>query len=73
MRHVAQLHKARLAVETGADTGSVLSSFIPALHFSRKTPVEAALTGWTAQRLERAMEKLAEAIYETRRLARPAR
>jgi DNA polymerase-3 subunit delta len=71
LRHVAQLHKARLAVETGADTGSVLSSFIPPLHFSRRTPVEAALKGWTAQRLERAMENLAEAIYETRRLRAP--
>ncbi len=71
LRHVVQLHKARLALEAGGDARSALSSFIPPLHFSRQTPVETALRGWTGQRLERAMESLADAAKEARRLRAP--
>jgi DNA polymerase-3 subunit delta len=71
LRHVVSLHKARLAIEAGEDPGAALGSFIPPLHFSRKTPVEMALKSWTAQRLARAMQNLAEAAYEARQLRAP--
>ena len=43
---------------------SALRSFIPPVHFRRKPLVEAALKAWTAPRLARAMEQLAEAAFE---------
>jgi DNA polymerase-3 subunit delta len=61
-RHVATLHKARLA-----DTS--VERMIPPVHFSRKAAVDAALRSWTAPRLERAMAQLAEAAFEVRRNA----
>ena len=72
LRHVIQLHRARLAVEAGDGAEDALSSFIPPVHFSRKPLVEAALRSWTVQRLTRAMANLAEAAYEIRRLRTPA-
>ena len=71
LRHVIQLHRARVAYDAG-DTDSAVSSFIPPLHFSRRPLVEAALKNWTALRLTRAMENLAEATYEIRQLRTPA-
>jgi DNA polymerase-3 subunit delta len=71
LRHVMQLHKARLAVDAGEEPGAAIGGFIPPLHFSRRSPVEAALRNWTTQRLERAMENLAEAAHEIRRLRTP--
>ena len=68
-RQVAQLHKARLAIEAGASLDQALFEFRPPLHFSRKAAVEAALKAWTASRLERAMAQLAEAALEARRQA----
>jgi DNA polymerase-3 subunit delta len=53
LRQVAQLHKARLAVEDGASVS--------------KAAVESALKIWTSTRLERAMSQIAEATLETRR------
>jgi DNA polymerase-3 subunit delta len=67
LRHVAQLHKARLAIEAGERTEAALYSFIPPVHFSRKPLVESALTAWTSARLARAMELLAEALLNVRR------
>ena len=67
LRHVAQLHKARLAVEEGASIDEAAGGFQPFLHFSRKGAVEAALRTWTSGRLERAMAQLAEAALEARR------
>ncbi len=43
---------------------------MPGLHFRRKTSVEAALSAWTAARLESVMAQFAEASLEARR--RPA-
>lgn len=71
LRHVIQLHRARLTAD-GGGTDEALSSFIPPLHFGRKPSVEAALKRWTTPRLTRAMENLAEAAYEIRRLRVPA-
>ncbi len=67
LRQVAQLHKARLAVEEGASVNDAAGGIQPFLHFSRKGAVEAALRTWTSARLERAMAQLAEAALEARR------
>lgn len=67
LRQVAQLHRARLAVEDGASLGEAVDSIQPFVHFSRKGAVETALRTWTAARLERAMAQLAEAALEARR------
>ena len=67
LRQVAQLHKARLAVEDGASVGEAAGGIQPFVHFSRKAAVEAALRTWTSARLERAMAQLADAALEARR------
>ncbi len=66
-RQVAQLHKARLAVEEGASVNEAAGGIQPFVHFSRKAAVEAALRTWTSARLERAMAQLADAALESRR------
>jgi DNA polymerase-3 subunit delta len=65
LRYVSQLHKARLAFEDG--TPDAMRAFIPPIHFRRQSTVEAALRSWTAPRLGRAMEQLAEAALNVRR------
>ena len=70
LRQVAQLHRARLAVEGGASIGEAMASAMAGLHFRRKSLVEAAVSAWTAARLELIMTRLAEASLETRQ--RPA-
>jgi DNA polymerase-3 subunit delta len=67
VRQVAQLHKARLAIEEGASVSEAGAKLVPPVHFSRKPLVEAALRMWTATRLGRVMAQLAEAAYEARR------
>jgi DNA polymerase III subunit delta len=67
LRHVAQLHKARLAVEDGAPVGAAAEAVAPFVRFDRKAAIEAALRTWTAARLARAMTQLADATLETRR------
>ena len=67
LRQVAQLHRARLAVEEGASVTEAAGGMQPFVHFSRKQAVEAALKNWTSPRLERAMTQLADALLETRR------
>jgi DNA polymerase III subunit delta len=69
LRQVAQLHRARLAVEEGASVSEAAGSIQPFVHFSRKAAVEAALKSWTAARLERAMAQLADAALEARKQA----
>src|SRR5207253_1809732 len=68
VRQVAQLHKARLAIDGGASLDQVMSEARPPVHFTRRTLVEAALKSWSCARLERAMAQLADAALETRRL-----
>jgi DNA polymerase-3 subunit delta len=70
LRQVAQLHRARLAVEGGASVGEAVGAAMPGLHFRRKPLVEKAVSAWSAGRLERIMARLAEASLETRQ--RPA-
>ena len=67
LRHITQLHKARLAIEAGERTETALSGFIPPLHFSRRPLVEAALGAWTSSSLARAMEQLSETALNARR------
>jgi DNA polymerase III subunit delta len=67
LRQVAQLHRARLAVDEGASVGQAMEGIQPFVHFSRKAAVETALRNWTSARLERAMTQLAEAALETRK------
>jgi DNA polymerase-3 subunit delta len=67
LRQVAQLHKARLAVEDGVPVSEAAGGIQPFVHFSRKAAIEAALNIWTSVRLGRAMTQLADAALETRR------
>jgi DNA polymerase III subunit delta len=69
LRQVAQLHRARLAIEGGASLEAAIAGIQP-LHFSRKAAVETVLRIWTAARLERTMAQLADAALDARK--RPA-
>ena len=62
-RQIGILHRARLAVEEGGGPPPEIAY----VHFSRKAAVEAALKAWTAARLGRAMQQVAEAQLESRR------
>jgi len=66
LRHIAQLHKARLAIDAGASLEGAMGGIQP-LHFSREEAVEAALKIWPAARLERAMAQLADAALDARK------
>jgi len=68
-RHAAQLHKARLALEDGRSESDALDGGFPRLHFSRRTPVEAALRNLSSERLLRIITLLADAALEMRRQA----
>jgi DNA polymerase-3 subunit delta len=69
LRQVAQLHRARLAIEDGANIDEVMKSTMR-VHFRRERLVKSALSAWTSQGLERIMTRLAEASLDTRQ--RPA-
>jgi DNA polymerase III subunit delta len=64
-RHVAQLHKWRLAIEDGSPFS--LDAVQPPLHFRRKDLIGAALKTWSAARLAAAMAELADAVLDSRR------
>jgi DNA polymerase-3 subunit delta len=70
LRQVAQLHRARLAIEEGASLEQALGGAMPGLHFRRKPRIEKALSLWSAARLEKIMGRLAEASLDVRQ--RPA-
>jgi DNA polymerase-3 subunit delta len=63
-RHVALLHKARLAVDEGQSAGAAVEALY--VHFRRAPLVEAALKAWSSPRLQRAMMQIADAAFETR-------
>jgi DNA polymerase-3 subunit delta len=72
LRHVAMLHKARLAMDGGQSARTAAEGAY--VNFRRLPLVEAALRAWPAARLERAMQQLAEASFDARlrsRLAEP--
>lgn len=66
-RHVAALHRARLAVEEGDSAEQALGATQMFVHFSRRNVIEAALRNWTSARLMRAMAQLADAAFEARK------
>jgi DNA polymerase-3 subunit delta len=68
LRQVAQLHRARLAIEDGASIDEVMKSTMR-VHFRRERLVKMALSAWTSQRLERIMMRLAEASLDARQRA----
>jgi DNA polymerase III subunit delta len=67
LRHVAQLHRARLSIDQGDSITKAAEGIQPFVHFNRKRVVEAALRTWTSARLERVMARLGEAALEARR------
>lgn len=69
LRHVASLHRMRLAVDDGSSSEEAMMRGAPPVHFKRKPPVEIALRNWSAQRLARTMQQLFDALLETRRHA----
>jgi DNA polymerase III subunit delta len=69
LRQAVQLHKARIGIDAGGSLDRAMYSFVPPVHFRRKQLVEAALSGWTAPRLEKVIAQLAEAALDTRRRA----
>lgn len=69
IRHIANLHKMKLAVDGGEDIAFVMKRAGPPVHFKRQPQVGMALRGWSPARLLRAMEQLAEASLDMRRNA----
>jgi len=67
LRHVAQLHKARLSVDQGDSISQAVEGIQPFVRFNRKSVVETALRAWTSVRLQRAMARLGEAALDARR------
>jgi DNA polymerase III subunit delta len=67
LRHVAQLHRARLSVDQGDSISQAVEGIQPFVRFNRKAVVETALRTWTSARLQRAMARLGEAALEARR------
>jgi DNA polymerase III subunit delta len=67
LRHVAMLHKARLAVEAGQPASAAAQGFYG--DFRRRELIEAMLRAWSSARLQRAMLQLADAAFEGRRRA----
>jgi DNA polymerase III subunit delta len=69
IRQVANLHKMKLAIEGGDSIEFAMKRGAPPVHFSRERQVGEALRAWSAPRLLRVMEQLAEASLEMRRNA----
>ena len=69
IRQVAGLHKMRLAVDDGDSIEFAMKRGAPPVHFTREQAVGDALRAWSAPRLLRAMQQLAEASLEARRNA----
>lgn len=69
IRQVANLHKMRLAIDAGDSVEFAMKRGVPPVHFTREKAVGETLRAWTAARLIRAMEQLAEASLDMRRSA----
>jgi DNA polymerase III subunit delta len=69
LREVGQFHRARLALESGASLEAAAELLVPKTQFRRRPAVEAALKRWTAARLARLMEPLANAALEARQVS----
>jgi DNA polymerase-3 subunit delta len=66
-RHVATLHRIRLAVDGGDSAEFMMTR--NGIHFSRKDAVGEGLRLWSEPRLARAMQQLADAALDARRNA----
>jgi DNA polymerase-3 subunit delta len=71
LTQAAQLHRARINIESGMTLAEAVDQILPKAQFRRRGAVEAALSAWTAARLERVMAELSAASLETRRLSGP--
>jgi len=69
IRQVASLHRMRFALDGGASADAAITQTVPPVHFTRKALVGEALRNWSASRLARAMQQLAEASLDARRHA----
>jgi DNA polymerase III subunit delta len=69
IRQAAMLHRLRLTVDQGRSVGDVVEGAGPAIHFSRKALVQAALALWSAKRLERMIAQLGDTALEVRQRA----
>jgi DNA polymerase-3 subunit delta len=69
IRQAAALHRLRLAVEQGRSAANVVEAAGPAIHFSRKPLVQAALAAWSAKRLERLIGHLGDTALDARQRA----
>lgn len=69
LRHAAQLHRARVAIDAGRAAGDAAREGFRGLFFRREPTVRAALSAWTTPRLAQAMTDLAEAATAVRRQA----
>ena len=69
IRHIANLHKMRLAVDGGDSIEWAMKRGAPPVHFTRENIVGEALRAWTPARLLRTMQQLAEASLDARRNA----
>lgn len=67
LRHVASLHRMRIAVDEGQSPMSAVEGARPPIHFRRKGAIDTALRSWTTPRLLEAMASLSDALLETRR------
>ncbi|MFL9825331.1 DNA polymerase III subunit delta [Rhodoplanes sp. SY1] len=69
LRHAAQLHRARAAIDTGRPAQDALREGFRGLFFRREPAVRAALAAWTTPRLAQVMTDLAETATAVRRRA----
>jgi DNA polymerase-3 subunit delta len=67
LRQLSQLHRLRLAADSGPGISAAMDSARPPIHFSRKPLVEAALKNWSGDKLLQAMQQLARAVLDSRR------
>lgn len=67
LRHVASLHRMRIAVDEGQSPTGVVEGARPPIHFRRKGEIDKALRAWTTPKLLEAMSALSDALLETRR------
>jgi DNA polymerase-3 subunit delta len=65
LRHVSQLHRARLALDRRAPIEDAVRT-VCGQNFRRRPLVEAALKSWSSERFERAMLRIAEAVFTAR-------
>jgi DNA polymerase III subunit delta len=70
-RHFQQLHLLAAQIEAGESVEGALKSVRPPLHFRAVDRIKAALRLWTAERLQRALERLIEAELSAKSTGAP--